>query len=191
MGNAQSQADGIAKMLQNDSTYEVICDIMHCRRRKVSQIVKAMRDPNHQEGQRIHLPRSNKLPKNVTNEISRSIETLSLLDATLTNREIRTKIIERFTVTTGGSRVSPGRQNLGFHFRPPMVEQNLTWQQRHARLQFARDLVKIGIASKTIVFSDENCFVVGSDKQWRHYRRGCWNSTYFARHDKFPESLMI
>jgi hypothetical protein len=72
-----------------------------------------------------------------------------------------------------------------------MVEQNLTWQQRHARLQFAFDLLRIGIDLKTIVFSNESHFMIGSDKQWRHIRRGCWNSTCFTKHDKFPESLMI
>jgi hypothetical protein len=97
-------------------------------------------------------PRSNKAPKKAANEISRYIETLSLLDTTLTDREIGTKIVERFGVTIGESTMSAERQNFGFHFRPPMVEQNLTWQQRHARLQFAHDLVRIGIDSTTIVF---------------------------------------
>jgi hypothetical protein len=64
----------------------------------------------------------------VSNEISRYIETLSLLDATLSHREIRTKIIERFGVTIGESTMSAEHQNLGFHFRPLMVEQNFTWQ---------------------------------------------------------------
>jgi hypothetical protein len=63
MGNAQSEDDGIAQMLQNSSTYKVICDMMHCSRREVRQVIKAMRDPNYQEGQHIHLPRSNKAPK--------------------------------------------------------------------------------------------------------------------------------
>jgi hypothetical protein len=51
---------------------------------------------------------------------------LSLLNATLANREIRTKNIEQFGVTIGASTVSPERQDLGFHFRAAMVEQNLT-----------------------------------------------------------------
>jgi hypothetical protein len=63
MRNAQSQTDGVTQMLQNGSTYEVICDIMHSSRWKVSQIAKAMRDPYYQEGQQIHLPRSNKVPQ--------------------------------------------------------------------------------------------------------------------------------
>jgi hypothetical protein len=49
---------------------------------------------------------------------------LSLLDAALTNREIQTKIIEQFDVTIGESTVSAELQNLGFHFRAPMVEDN-------------------------------------------------------------------
>jgi hypothetical protein len=124
-------------------------------------------------------------PKNVANEIVRSIETLLLLDATLTNREIRTKIIEQFGVRIGESTVSAECQNLGFQFRPPIVEQNFTQQQRHPRLQFAFDLVRIGIDLKMIVFSDESRFVIGLDKQSRNIRRGCWNNTCFGKHDKF------
>jgi transposase len=89
-------------------------------------MVKAMRDPDYQQGQHIHFPRSNKVPEKVTNEISRYIEMLSLLDAILTDREIRMKIIERFGLTIDESTVSTERQILGFHFRPPMAEQNLT-----------------------------------------------------------------
>jgi hypothetical protein len=96
--------------------------------------------------------RSNKVPQKVTNEISRYIETLSLLDVNLTHREIRTKIIERFGVTIGESTVSAERQNLGFYFCHPMFEQNLKWQQRHARLQFALDLVRIGLTRKRSSF---------------------------------------
>jgi hypothetical protein len=55
MGNAQSQTDGIAQMLQNGSTYEFICHTMHCSKRKVSQGVKATRDVNYQTGQQIRL----------------------------------------------------------------------------------------------------------------------------------------
>jgi hypothetical protein len=164
MGNSHYQVDEIAQMHHNGSTYEAICDIMHCSRRKANQVVKAMRDPNYQEVQYIHLPRSNKMPKKVTNEIFHHIETLSLPDAALTNRETGTKIIERFGVTIGESTMSAERQNMGFHFRPPMIEQNLPLQQHHARLQFTLYLVRIEIDSKTIVFSDESCFVIGSDK---------------------------
>jgi hypothetical protein len=72
MRNAQSRTDGTVQILQNGSIYEVICDIMHCSKRKVHQIAKTMRDPNYQECQHIHLPGSNKVPKKVTNGISPS-----------------------------------------------------------------------------------------------------------------------
>jgi hypothetical protein len=127
---------------------------MHCSRRKVSQVVNAMRHPNYQESRHIHFPQVEQgAPNKVPNKISRYIETLSLLDATLTHCEIRTKIIGRFDVTIGESTVSSERQNLRFHFRRPMVEENLTWLQRHCRLQFALDIVRIVMDFKKVAIS--------------------------------------
>jgi DNA-binding FrmR family transcriptional regulator len=51
MENAQSRVVGIAQMLEKDRTYEAIRQAMHCSKRNVSQLAKAMRDPNHREGE--------------------------------------------------------------------------------------------------------------------------------------------
>jgi hypothetical protein len=111
MGNSQSQTDGIVQMLQHGCTSECICHTIHCSKRKVSQVVHTMHDENYHEGDAIRLTAIRQgAPDKVTPEISSDIETISLLDAMLTNQEIRTKIIERFGVTLSESTVSTERQ---------------------------------------------------------------------------------
>jgi hypothetical protein len=159
---------------------------------QVNKITKMMPDLSYQEGQHRPLPQVPQgAPIKVTHGISCDIEALSLMDATFTNGEIRRTIIERFGVTFGESTVCIERRNLRFHFRPPMVEQSLTWQQWHVRFQFALDLLRTGIDLKTTVFSDEVRFAIVSDKQLRYVRQGCWNSACFAKHEKFPKLLLI
>jgi hypothetical protein len=71
-------------------------------KRKVSQVARAMRDPNHREGERLRVAQAESGdPKKVTDKISHSIETQLLMDARLTNYKIQKTIIERFSVTLG------------------------------------------------------------------------------------------
>jgi hypothetical protein len=150
-----------------------------------------MRNPNYQEGEPLRVAQAESGgAKKVTGKIFHSIETQLLMDARLTNYKIQKITMERFSVTLGGSTVGTERRNLGFHLRA-IVEQNLTWQQRRARRQFSHDLLIIGVDMKTIILLDESLFNLWSDKHWKHTRRGCWNSTSFARRVKSPKSLMI
>jgi hypothetical protein len=103
-----------------------------------------IRDRSYQEGQHLPLPPVQKgAAKKMTNEISREIEALSLIDATFTNGEICRTILGRFDTTFGECTVCTKRKKLELHFRPPMVEQKLTCQLRHTRLQFALDLLLV------------------------------------------------
>lgn len=83
------------------------------------------------------------------------------MDAPLTDYETQKQIIGQLRLNFDESAASTKARNLEFHFRSPMTSQNLAWRQRHARLQVTLDLLRIGIDQKTIVFSDEVCFLNG------------------------------
>jgi hypothetical protein len=84
MGNSQSQTDGILQMLQHGCTSECICHTMHCSKRKVSQVLHAMRDENYHGGDAVRLTAIRPgAPNEVTPEISSYIETISLLEASI------------------------------------------------------------------------------------------------------------
>jgi hypothetical protein len=50
MGNQQTQADGIARMLYSGCTYQTICQTFQCGKGTVSEIAKMMPDYSYQEG---------------------------------------------------------------------------------------------------------------------------------------------
>jgi hypothetical protein len=131
-------------------------------------------------------------PPKLTPEIVSYIETVSLLDAKLTNPHLAKMIHERWPeVTVSESRVSEKRTELGFRWRPALVKQDLSIVQQFQRFQFAQDLQQSDVDQSRIVFSDESRFVLGDDNRWRHLRRGEWNHTAFATRQKFPISVMI
>jgi hypothetical protein len=72
-----------------------------------------------------------------------------------------------------------------------MIKQELSPEQRFQRHQFGLNVLAKDIDPAPIVFSDECRFVLGSDKLWRHIRRGQWNESCFAAEEKFPESFII
>jgi hypothetical protein len=62
-------------------------------------------------------------PKKIPAEVSSDIETLSSLDSTLTNFEIRNPIQSRWRLLKlSESSVSAERIKLGFIWRPPLVK---------------------------------------------------------------------
>jgi transposase len=132
-------------------------------------------------------------PKKLTPEISDCIETLSLLDSTLTNFALMNMVNQKFApVHLSLSSVSAERVRLGFLWRPPLVKQDLSTAQEHQRLQFASDVLNtVNFDAQKIIFSDESRFVLGDDHRWRHMRVGDWNETAFATKSKFPISVMI
>jgi hypothetical protein len=96
-------------------------------------------------------------PKKITAEVSSYIETLSSLDSTLTNFEIRKLIQSRWTsLKLSESSVSAERIKLGFIWRPPFVKQDLTVAQQHQRVQFASNLTALAIDPTKIIFSGES-----------------------------------
>jgi hypothetical protein len=67
MGHAEPQADGIAQMFQRNLTYDDISHSMHCSKREIRQIDKAMREANYQEGPHIELPQISQGPNRDAN----------------------------------------------------------------------------------------------------------------------------
>jgi hypothetical protein len=59
------------------------------------------------------------------------------------------------------------RSNLGFKFQSPMLKQDLSPEHRFQIYQFGLDAMAKNLDRRTIVFSDECRFVLGSDKRWR------------------------
>jgi hypothetical protein len=60
--------------------------------------------------------------KIITPEISRSIETLSLMDSLLTNDQIKVNVRGRWLdLEVSRNTIRDARLSLGFKFRPPMV----------------------------------------------------------------------
>jgi hypothetical protein len=138
-----------------------------------------MQFPRHQRGIERGWPTEKTgRPKKITPAMSSSIEILSCLDSSLTNREILMMARSHSpTIALSESSVSAGRIRLGFTWRSPLVKQDLTIAEEHQRFQFANDLMAMAINPTKIIFSDEYRFVLGDDHHWRHLRRGEWNDT--------------
>jgi transposase len=182
MGANQSRARSIQQLRDHGWTYRDIASRAKCSFRDISPKTGAALD--HKKMGR---------PKKLTPEISQEIETLSYLDATLTNIEIMNFINRDFApVHLSESSVSAERVRLGFLWRPPLVKQEMSVTQEHERLQFSTDvLMTANLDTTRIIFSDESRFVLGDNHEWRHIRRGDWNETAFVTKTKFPISVMI
>jgi hypothetical protein len=162
-------------------TYRTIAEHLNCTFRDISPRSRL-------DGHLKKIGRSRK----ITLKILSVIETLSCLDASLTNHEILTRVEARWpTITRSESSISHERIKLGFHWRQLLVKQDLSVMQQHQHLQFALDLTKKRIDANRIIFSDESRFVLGDDNRRRQLCRGDWNETAFVTKTEFPISLMI
>ena len=83
------------------------------------------------------------------------------------------------------------RKELGFNYKPPKIRQALNEQQIENRLKFAYSVLNSPLDYTRLVFSDESRFCLGSDNQWRWYRRGDDDDQVFAEVEKFSSSIMV
>jgi hypothetical protein len=171
----------IQDLLAAEQSYRAIRSRVRCSFSAISSAKRG--DP--------FIPKKMGRPKKITEEISNYIEILSSIDASLTNGVIAAKIYDRLGKTLSEQSVSAERIRLGFHWRPPLVKQELTAAQEHQRVQFAMDIAEMRIDPAAIIFSDEPRFVLGDDNSWGHLRKGEWNETAFVTKTKFPISVMI
>jgi transposase len=181
MGAAHSVPEVVHTLRAHGCTYRFIAREVGCSYSTISQQQKSP------VGQK-QMGR----PKKITAEISSYIETLSLLDSCLTNIHIARLIHEKWpNVTLSEASVSIERNKLGFHWRSPLVKQEVSVPQQFQRFQFATDMRGENVDPARFIFSDESRFVLGDDHRWRHLRTGDWNETSFATRTKFPISVMI
>jgi hypothetical protein len=184
MGNSQSRVQGIEHLHASSASYRDIVRTLQCSHTTIADAIHSDMPPSPA------IKRSRRPV--ITPEVSGDIETLSLMDARLSNAHIKAKVEERWPdLKVGKTSIRDARSNLGFKFRPPMIKQELSPEQQFQRHQFGLDMLAKDLDPATNVFSDERCFVLGIDKRWRHIRRGQWNESCFAAEEKFPESLMI
>lgn len=83
------------------------------------------------------------------------------------------------------------RKELGFNYKPPKIRQALNEQQIENRLKFAYSVLNSPLDYTRLIFSDESRFCLGSDNQWRWYRRGDDDDQVFAEVEKFSSSIMV
>jgi hypothetical protein len=72
-----------------------------------------------------------------------------------------------------------------------MIEQDRSPQQRFPEYHFEIDMLVKNLDAATIRFSDKCRFILGSDKRWRHIRRGQRCEDRVTAEEKLRESLMI
>ena len=131
-------------------------------------------------------------PTKVTSDIRTLIETETLADGTLNDQQLADKIDRLTGVTISHDSVRRVRHELGFHYRPKMVIQELSEVQKKQRCDFCRwVLTNDQIDFQKIVFTDESRFCQGPDSSWCYIRRGEWNDKVMAQKQKFPAGAMF
>ena len=127
----------------------------------------------------------------LTDEHLSFIETNTLADATLSDGRMAEMIQQRFNISVSRSTITRVRNELGFHYRPPRVKQELTEIQKKERVEFCHWALSNRDKIPCIVFSDESRFQLGPDNCWRRIRRGEHNESSFVSRVKFNTGVMI
>jgi hypothetical protein len=156
MGNNQSRAQGIKRLHASGASHRDITWTLQCSHTTNADAIHfgMPSSPAIKRGRRLV----------ITPEVSRYIETLPLMDARLSNSQIKAKVEERWPdLKVGKTSSRDARSNLGFKFRPPMIKQELSPEQRFQRYPFGLDMLAKDLDPVMIVFSDECRFVLGSD----------------------------
>ena len=169
------------EMLKNSMPRREIAALLHMSSKTISKIAND-RQPNAR-------PRG-RLSKLTKEQIS-FIEEQSLCDATITDGEMAKMLQERFGVDVSRVTVLRVRRDLGFQFRPPKVKQDLTDQQKAARVEFCKWVMQRRDTLGPIVFSDESRFAKSPDNRWRRIRRGLIDDSCFVKTGKFTKSVMV
>jgi hypothetical protein len=148
MGAAQSRVRGIQRLHAAELRSKTIATERKC---SYTTIAEALHSTDSKSP-----PVKRRRKKIIVPEISRCIETLSLMDSPLTNNQIKTKIQERRPdLEVSRNTIRDAWVNLGFKFRPPMIKQNLSPGQRFQCHQFGLDMLTKNLDPVAIVFSDE------------------------------------
>ena len=100
-------------------------------------------------------------------------------------------IQQRFNISVSRSTITRVRNELGFHYRPPRVKQELTEIQKKERVEFCHWALSNRDKIPCLVFSDESRFQLGPDNCWRRIRRGEHNESSFVSRVKFNTGVMI
>ena len=135
--------------------------------------------------------KSGRSPK-VTPEIRALVEAETRQDGSVPDEVLAHKVSDLTGVTLSHDTIRRVRQDLGFRYRPRMVVQELSEEQKLQRREFCRWILQQDeLDFSKIVFSDESRICEGPDRSWCYIRRGEWNENVMAAKEKFTKSVMV
>lgn len=135
--------------------------------------------------------KSGRSPK-VTPEIRAFVEAETRQDGSVPDEVLAHKVSDLTGVTLSHDTIRRVRHDLGFRYRPRMVVQELSEEQKRQRREFCRWILQQdGLDLSKIVFSDESRICEGPDRSWSYIRRGEWNESVMAAKEKFTKSVMV
>lgn len=130
-------------------------------------------------------------PTLLTSQLCHYIDFYTLLDAKLSNTQLKNLLYQQHSIDVSESTINRGRHLLKFCFKPPKIKQALTDDQIILRQQWLEDFKNNKNIYKNLIFTDESRFCEESDSRWVWRRRSEWNESSFATKSKFKTSIMV
>ena len=176
--------DSIRTMVESGFPIRFIKQVLHVGQDRIEQ---ARATPRGTTVVRKSGPR----PK-VTPEIRALVDAETRYNGSVPDQSLADKIGDLTGVVLSHDTIRRVRHELGFNYRPRMVIQELSEEQKRQRRDFCRwVLKKPDLDFSKIIFSDESRICEGPDCSWCYIRRGEWNENVMAAKQKFNKSVMV
>lgn len=99
--------------------------------------------------------------------------------------------LSEMNVNVSTGTISTALKSLGYSYRPPKKQTNLTKLQKERRVKWCYSFLQNGPEPLKLIFSDESRFCTQSDKGYIWIKRGSKNPLCYRNLDKFPQGIMV
>lgn len=130
-------------------------------------------------------------PKIINEQIIRLVESLTLEDASLSDKNCSLKIYSILQVKIDSTTINRICHLLKFNWKPPRIIQKLSEEQIQLRLEFVNDIHTGNICSRNILFSDESRFSICNGSKRALTRYGEFNRSSRIEKEKYEVTVMI
>ena len=181
--NAAQRAEQCRALLDAGHSQRFVARVLHMGRDQVRAIQNGQECPG--AGKR------RGRPAKISPEVRIFVEANLRADATICDEKMASLVQERFGISIHRTSICRMRRDLQYFYRPPKVIQNLTEEQRDARIEFCRWVLQNQAKIPNLIFSDESRFEIGPDNTRRRIKRGVLNPTCFAPRNKYSKGVMV